>query len=35
MTYWSNSTINPSLPNIDIVTINSSGVITAITNCSY
>jgi hypothetical protein len=33
--YWTNTTVNPALPNIEIVTINSLGVITAITNCDY
>ena len=33
--YWSNSIVNPALPNIEIVTINSLGVITAITDCNY
>jgi hypothetical protein len=33
--YYTNTTLNPGLPNIEIVTINSLGVITAITNCNY
>jgi hypothetical protein len=33
--YYTNTTLNPALPNIEIVTINSLGVITAITNCNY
>ena len=33
--YYVFPSINPALPNIEIVTINSLGVITAITNCNY
>ena len=33
--YYVFPSVNPALPNIEIVTINSLGVITAITNCNY
>ena len=33
--YLNYSSLNPELPNIDIVTVNSSGVITAINTCYY